>query len=108
MWEHRNEIKHNNTTPRERDELQNLRKEVEEQFVLGELGLPSTDHYLLEDKDKVFTYDLAHTKRWLKCITLARTEKLQLEARMRDRYRFARRIMKNWLLTANHPSKIRF
>ena len=108
MWEHRNEIKHNNTTPKQKELLIKLRLQVEHQFVLGTLGLPSTDHYLLEDKDNIFTYDLPHTQRWLGLITGAREEQIQVKASLKNRFARARSLMQNWLMKANPPERVRF
>jgi hypothetical protein len=108
MWDHRNDIKHNNTTPKQKKLLIQLWLQVEHQFVLGTLGLPVTDHYLLKDKDNIVTYDLHHTQRWLRLITGAREEQLQVEATLKNQFARARISMRQWLMKANPPERIKF
>ncbi|MGL5936523.1 MAG: hypothetical protein ACRCZI_12995, partial [Cetobacterium sp.] len=107
MWEHRNEIKHNTTTPKQKELLTQLWLQVEHQFLLGTLGLPATDHYLLEVKEDIFTYDLPRTQRWLGLITGAREEQIQVEATLKNQFARARNFMRQWLMKANPPNRIK-
>ena len=107
MWEHCNDIKHNTTTPQQLAALQQLRTQVEEEFVKGLLGLPESDHYLLDDKDLILSYDLAHTKWWLALLKGARQAQIRTEAVLQNQFKAAQKFMRDWLATANpcrsHP-----
>ena len=101
MWEHRNDILHNTTSRRQKQELANLRQKVRAQFVRGDKDIPTTDQYLLADKDKVLEYDLPNTIDWLNKIKGARKAHTRLEAVLHDRLKQSRNIMSNWLKSAN-------
>ena len=96
MWQHRNEVKHNTTSPQDQAALQQLRFQVEDQFVTGLLGLPKQDHYLLDDKDKTLNYDLPHTRRWLNLIKGARQAQIRTEAALRNRLKASQKFMRDW------------
>jgi hypothetical protein len=95
-------------TPHDRHVKETLNQQVKHQFNLGHNGLPQSDHYLLDDKDLVLSYDLLHTQRWLQLIEGAREEQIHLEASLHNKFKRARTCMKQWLLKANHPSKLKF
>ncbi len=101
MWEHRNDILHNTTSQRQRQERANLRQKIRAQFCQGDEDILTTDKYLLEDKDKVLAYDLPNTIDWLIKIKGARKAHTRLEAVLHDRLKRSRTIMSNWLRSAN-------
>ena len=67
MWEHRNNLLHKTMTPQKEQQLENIREQILEQFVLGKIGLPKRDQHYVNPKKKTWALQLGQedATRWL-------------------------------------------
>ena len=71
MWEHCNNVHHNEMTPQKTAELSNLHTKIRNEFSLGPEGLLPEDHPCLQDKGQILQLPLSHARLWVNQLRLA-------------------------------------
>jgi uncharacterized protein with von Willebrand factor type A (vWA) domain len=94
MWDNRNDVLYNSITPRKQMEIDEVNEEIRQQYAMGCAELKTTDQRsFAKDKEDMFLLELAHKKKWLVLVKLARTRPKRL-----DRTHQVERIgMRRWL-----------
>jgi hypothetical protein len=94
MWDNRNDVLYNSITPRKQMEIDEVNEEIRQQYAMGCAELKTTDQRsFAKDKEDMFLLELAHKKKWLVLVKLARTRPKRL-----DRTQQVERIgMRRWL-----------
>ena len=98
MWDNRNEILHNKTTPQKRREKEYLMAQVEDQFALGPEGLLNTDRAKLRDKNKIKNLDIPEMRLWIKSMELARDTVARQEEQQARALARQQQIMQNFFI----------
>ena len=101
MWDHRNKINKETVPQSQKDQLNNLRRIVRQEFAAGTKGLLPEDKELLQDKEAVMNYDLRRTQDWVNRIDQARECSIRTEKRQNDKDKASRRCMQRFLAMAN-------
>jgi len=65
MWEHRNEIKHENEKTANPETTQKLKEEIERQFLIGCEDLPNYMQDWFESLETTLDQSLDHQRHWL-------------------------------------------
>ena len=101
MWDHRNKINKETVPQSQKDQLNNLRRIVRQEFAAGTKGLLPEDKELLQDKEAVMNYDLRRTQDWVNRIDQARECSIRTEKHQNDKDKASRRCMQRFLAMAN-------
>ena len=110
MWEHCNNVLHNEMTPQKTAELENLRTRIRNQFTLGQDGLLPVDRPHLQDKERILQLPLSHARLWVNQLRLARqafdTKEAADLVALQQSLRKSRQFMSRWLAgKTNAPAR---
>ena len=73
MWDHRNDVRLNTTSPSDRRAIEDFNRKIREEFSLGLDGIGHRDqHWFAKPLAHVLEYDKEHKAQWLASVDLAR------------------------------------
>ena len=98
MWEHRNHVLHKTMTPQKEQQLENIREQIREQFVLGKIGLPKRDQHYVNPKKKSWALQLGleDATRWLSSVAHSCEGRLAMQNCAAAGLLMQQRFMRNW------------
>ena len=99
MWEHRNDVKHNQGTQAALRSLDQAKQQVKTEFAKGWHMLPTIDAGLFVDKSAVLDMDFPHMLKWLESVRLAREAADRISAVIYEKHKGERQFMERWLQT---------
>ena len=98
MWEHHNNVLHKTMTPQKEQQLENIREQIGEQFILGKIGLPKRDQHYVNPKKKTWALQLGleDATRWLSSVAHSREGRLAMQNCAAAGLLMQQRFMRNW------------
>ena len=101
LWEHRNDIEHNEMTPAKHQQLTVKLARARDELQVGHADLQRQDRHLFAEPEVVLSMTLSDLTLWLKEVELARRAVDDVRIRKQEQVARSRAAMHAWLFSHN-------
>jgi len=101
LWEHRNNIEHNEMTPAKQQQLEVRMARARDELQVGCADLQRQDRHLFAEPESVLSMTLSDLTLWLKDVSLARRSVDDVRIRKQEQVARSRAAMHAWLFSHN-------
>jgi len=101
LWEHRNNIEHNEMTPAKQQKLEVMMARARDELQVGYTDLQRQDHHLFAKPEVVLSMTLSDLTLWLQEVGLARRVVDDVRIRKQEQVARSRAVMHAWLFSHN-------
>jgi len=101
LWEHRNNIEHNEMTPAKQQQLEAMMARARDELQVGCANIQRQDRHLFAKPELVLSMTLSDLTLWLKEVGLARRAVDDIRIRKQEQAACSRAVMHAWLSSHN-------
>ena len=101
LWEHRNNIEHNEMAPAKQQQLEVRMARARDELQVGCADLQRQDRHLFAEPESVLSMTLSDLTLWLKDVSLARRSVDDVRIRKQEQVARSRAAMHAWLFSHN-------
>ena len=101
LWEHRNNIEHNEMTPAKQQQLEVMMARARDELQVGCADLQCQDRHLFAEPELVLSMTLSDLTLWLKEVGLARNAVDDVRICKQEQVARSRAAMHSWLFSHN-------